>query len=131
MIIDRTDQVDQRSDRPTDHYLTEAEAVEAYGLSREAIRSRRRRGTIPATKTDTGWHYAPPTDWTGQTNRNDQTDRIVDRAELALAVEELHARVASLESQLGVKDTQIGELHRLLAQTALNAAPAKPWWKFW
>jgi len=51
--------------------------------------------------------------------------------ELAIAVEELRARVQSLEAQLGVKDTQIGELHRLMATTALQAAPARPWWRFW
>ena len=28
-------------------------------------------------------------------------------------------------------DGQISELHRLLAQTALNAAPGRPWWRFW
>ena len=60
----------------------------------------------------------------------------VDRTELALAAQD--ARIASLESQLlskdeqlGVAANQIGELHRLLAQTALNAAPARPWWRFW
>jgi len=40
-------------------------------------------------------------------------------------------RIISLESQLTTKDQQIDQLHRLLAQTALNQAPARPWWRFW
>ena len=36
-----------------------------------------------------------------------------------------------LREQLQEKDRQISELHRLLAQTALNAAPGRPWWAFW
>ena len=34
--------------------------------------------------------------------------------------------------ELAEKNRQISEpLHRLLAQTALNAAPGRPWWQFW
>jgi len=36
-----------------------------------------------------------------------------------------------LREQLQEKDRQISELHRLLAQTALNAATTRPWWAFW
>ena len=42
------------------------------------------------------------------------------------------ALVAILREQITEKDRQISELHRLLAgQTALIAAPARPWWRFW
>jgi len=32
---------------------------------------------------------------------------------------------------LQAKDSQIDQRHHLLAQTALNQAPVKPWWKVW
>jgi len=46
-------------------------------------------------------------------------------------VVELKARVNNLEEQLTIRAGEISELHRLLAQTALNAAPMRPWWAFW
>ena len=64
------------------------------------------------------------------------TAGMVDGAELALAA--MEARIASMETQLAVyaeaavrKDNQIDQLHHLLATTALNPAPARPWWRFW
>ena len=48
-----------------------------------------------------------------------------------MLVEELKARIDSLEAQLTTRAGEIDQLHRLLAQTALNAAPARPWWRFW
>jgi len=39
--------------------------------------------------------------------------------------------VEILREELTEKNRQISELHRLLAQTALNAAPGRPWWQFW
>ena len=41
------------------------------------------------------------------------------------------ALVEILREELAEKNRQISELHRLLAQTALNAAPGRPWWAFW
>ena len=41
------------------------------------------------------------------------------------------ALVKILSEELTEKNRQISELHRLLAQTALNAAPGRPWWRFW
>jgi hypothetical protein len=41
------------------------------------------------------------------------------------------ALVEILREELVEKNRQISELHRLLAQTALNAAPGRPWWRFW
>jgi len=46
-------------------------------------------------------------------------------------VVELKARIDSLETQLTTRAGEIDQLHRLLAQTALNASPAQPWWRFW
>ena len=39
--------------------------------------------------------------------------------------------VEILREELAEKNRQISELHRLLAQTALNAAPGRPWCQFW
>ena len=39
------------------------------------------------------------------------------------------ALVEILREELAEKNRQISELHRLLAQTALNAAPGRPWWQ--
>ena len=54
-----------------------------------------------------------------------------EEAEDAALVAELKARVNNLEEQLTIRAGEIDQLHRLLAQTALNAAPARPWWRFW
>ena len=41
------------------------------------------------------------------------------------------ALVEILREELAEKNRHISELHRLLAQTALNAAPPRRWWWFW
>jgi len=128
----------QPADRPA--YMDSTEAAQALGISLDALRKRIARGTIEATKEGRHWYVQGPDNQpaadrlpTGhQADASPQTaQNQVDGAELAIAVEELRARVQSLEAQLGVKDTQIGELHRLMATTALNAAQGKPWWRFW
>jgi len=43
----------------------------------------------------------------------------------------MEARITSLERQLEAREREVGQLHHLLAQTALSAAPARPWWRFW
>jgi len=55
----------------------------------------------------------------------------IEEAEDAALVAELKARVNNLEEQLTIRAGEIDQLHRLLAQTALNAAPVRPWWRFW
>jgi len=108
-------------------------ASQLMGITEDAIRKRIARGTLKGYKEDGRWYV--------HLSDNDQNCRTADQnrpdtdqnhvTEAALAIEELRARVQSLEAQLGVKDTQIGELHRLMATTALNAAPARAWWRFW
>jgi len=126
----------QPANRPA--YIDSTEAAQALGISLDALRKRIARGTIEATKESGHWYVQepdnrpaadrPPTG--NQPDASPQTDQDhVDGAELALAAQD--ARIASLESQLQAKDTQINQLHRLLATTALNAAPARPWWQFW
>jgi len=119
--------------------MDSTEAAQALGISLDALRKRIARGTIEATKEAGHWYVQEPDNQPaadrspiGQPDNSPQAAQDqVDGAELAIAVEELRARVQSLEAQLGVKDTQIGELHRLMATTALQAPPARPWWRFW
>jgi len=126
--------------RPADHpaYMDSTEAAQALGISLDALRKRISRGTIEATKDNGHWYIQGPGTQPDADRPDDRppTGQEVDGAALALAA--MEARIASLEfqllskdEQLGVTATQIGELHRLLAQTALNAAPARPWWKIW
>ena len=121
------------------------EAAKVLDVSVEALRKRITRGKVEAEKRDGHWlirladsvQTGPDQD---QTLGRPSLDNAVDGAELALAA--MESRIASLEAQLIAKDeqqitaasvaaNQIGELHRLLAQTALNAAPVRSWWKFW
>jgi len=128
--------VNQPADQPA--YMDSTEAAQALGISLDALRKRIARGTIEATKEAGHWYVQGPGTQPDADRPDDRppTGQEVDGATLALAA--MEARIASLEfqllskdEQLGVAATQIGELHRLLAQTALNAAPARPWWKLW
>jgi len=117
------------------------EAAKALDLSVDALRKRIVRGKIEAAKENGHWYVqildngldnvqtSPDNVQFGPDNVQTSAADQVDGKELALAAQD--ARIASLESQLQAKDTQIDQLHRLLATTALNAAPAKPWWKIW
>jgi len=110
--------------------LTVAEASRILGLSAATVKRRlvtgeltgrketRPQGTRWLVKVDTNHvNVNPPlTDSSGNGDRELTT---------------MADRIASLETQLATKDQQIDQLHRLLAQTALNQAPTRPWWKFW
>jgi len=108
-------------------------ASQLLGITEDAIRKRIARGTLKGYKEDGRWYV--------HLSDNDQNYRTADQnhpdinqnhiTEAALAIEEMKARIASLETQLGVKDTQIDQLHHLLAQQAIQAAQEKSWWKFW
>jgi len=133
-------QVDNGPDNSPD-FLDIHEAAKVLDLSTEALRKRISRGKIEAVKEDGHW-FVQVLD-SSQDSVRTSPDKVqttdgqhIDAKELAIAA--MEARVASLEAQLlskdeqlGVAANQIGELHRLLAQTALNAAPARPWWKIW
>jgi len=134
-----TGQPDARPDnRPArlPDYMDSTDAAQTLGISLDALRKRIARGTIDAIKEGGHWYVRSPdnqpaTDRPDDRPQPDSAQEHVAGAELVLVVEELRTRCQSLEEQLGVKDTQIGELHRLMATTALNAAPARPWWRFW
>jgi len=107
------------------------EAAILLGISESTLRRRLRAGQVNARQVETPQGFK----WLVEIENIEVDHQVaqdqVDGAELAIAVEELRDRVKSLEAQLGVKDTQIGELHRLMATTALQVAPERPWWRFW
>jgi len=135
-----TGQMDKSLDNRPD-FVEIQEAAKALDLSVDALRKRIARGTIEAAKENGHWYVhiedngvdnvqtSPDNIQFGPDNVQTGAQDQVDGKELALAAQD--ARIASLESQLQAKDTQIDQLHRLLATTALNAGPARPWWKFW
>jgi len=60
----------------------------------------------------------------GSTPTTTTTDTALIRA--------LHDQVQAQAEELESRRREVAELHQLLAQqTALNSAPARPWWKFW
>ena len=121
--------------------LSIPEAVHTLGLSQDTIRKRLRSGDLQGQKvkgaggfrwevfvdddlTVNSVNMAPFTNDPGKGDTNDAQDG-------GALVVELKARVNNLEEQLAIRAGEISELHRLLAQTALNAAPGRPWWAFW
>ena len=100
--------------------LSIPEAVHILGLSQDTIRKRLRSGELQGQKVKGAggfrWEVFVADDPTVKST-NDDTDG--------------GALVQILRDELAEKNRQISELHRLLAQTALNAAPGRPWWAFW
>ena len=118
--------------------LTIAQAADTLGIAQSTIRKRLRSGDLQGQKvkgaggfrwevfvadgptvkgvTQDGNH-ANVTDDGNHANHGDHGNRD-DLVEI-------------LREELTEKNRQISELHRLLAQTALNAAPGRPWWQFW
>jgi len=110
--------------------LTIAQAADTLGIAQSTIRKRLRSGELQGQKVKSAggfrWevfvvnHPISDTDDTNKTKPDIHTndDNHGDLVEI-------------LREELAEKNRQISELHRLLAQTALNAAPGRPWWAFW
>ena len=105
--------------------LSIPEAMHTLGLSQATIRKRLKSGDLQGQKVKGAGGFR----WEVFVDTDDDTDD-ADANGGALVVE-LKARVNNLEEQLTIRAGEISELHRLLAQTALNAAPGRPWWQFW
>ena len=105
--------------------LSIPEAMHTLGLSQATIRKRLKSGDLQGQKVKGAGGFR----WEVFVDTDDDTDD-ADTNGGALVVE-LKARVNNLEEQLTIRAGEISELHRLLAQTALNAAPPRPWWRFW
>jgi len=122
--------------------LSIPEAVHTLGLSQDTIRKRLRSGDLQGQKVKGAGGFRwevfvadGPTvkGVTQDGNHANVTDdgNHDDDANGGALVVELKARVNNLEEQLTIRAGEIDQLHRLLAQTALNAAPSHPWWRFW
>ena len=122
--------------------LSIPEAMHTLGLSQSTIRKRLRSGDLQGQKIKGAggfkWEVFVADDPTGKgvtqdANHANVTDdgNHANDANGGALVTELKARVNNLEEQLTIRAGEIDQLHRLLAQTALNAAPGRPWWRFW
>ena len=124
--------------------LSIPEAVHTLGLSQDTIRKRLRSGDLEGQKVKGAggfrWEVFVADDPTvkGVTQDGNHGDDAQDGNHANDAQDDNHgnhangnALVEILREELAEKNRQISELHRLLAQTALNAAPGRPWWQFW
>jgi len=133
----------RQPDSPADG-IDIVQASMILGMSPDGVRKRLKKKTLEGYKDNNKWFvYLPDSTQTEQTRPDNHVDKQTDSSDTIVSA--LEARIGSMETQLAVyaeaavrKDTQIGELHRLLAQTALSAAPVdsqqtaiKPWWRFW
>ena len=108
-----------------DTMMTINETAKHYGVSVNTIRRRLQNGLLMGNKVGNKWliNVASPN---GASPNYPQQE-----PEPPNLVNQMQARIDSLEAQLTTRAGEIDQLHRLLAQTALNAAPARPWWRFW
>ena len=106
--------------------LSISQAAHTLRLSQSTIRKRLRSGDLQGQKVKGAggfnWEVFVADDPTvkGDTDDANHTNNANSGA-----------LVEILREELAEKNRQISELHRLLAQTALNAAPPRPWWAFW
>ena len=126
-----TGQKDKSPDNRPD-FVEIQEAAKVLNITIEALRKRITRGKVESIKENGHWYVHIEDNGLDNVQfgpDNIQTSDQVDGKELAIAA--MEARITSLERQLEAREREVGQLHHLLAQTALNAAPARPWWRFW
>ena len=139
------------TDRPTGVTLDQAAAE--LGLSREAVRLRVRRGTLPGERVDGRWvvylngwsvgattHATSATDRPGRPRRPARRDAEVARLEQFVAT--LERERSELREDLDARRREVQELHILLGRAqglVLEAGdaptahapppPRRPWWR--
>ena len=105
--------------------MTISETAKHYGVSANTIRRRIQNGLLTGNKVGNKW-------WVNVGSPNGASPNYPQQEpEPPALVGQMQARIDSLEAQLTTRAGEINQLHRLLAQTALNAAPGRPWWAFW
>ena len=113
-----------------DTMMTINEAAKHHGVSANTIRRRIQNGLLMGNKVGNKWliNVASPN---GATPNGASPNYPQQEPEPPALVDQMQARIDSLETQLTTRAGEIDQLHRLLAQTALNAATTRPWWAFW
>jgi len=113
-----------------DTMMTINETAKHYGVSGNTIRRRLQNGLLLGNKVGNKWliNVASPN---GASPNGATPNHTQQEPEPPALVNQMQARIDSLEAQLTTRAVEINQLHQLLAQTALNAAPGRPWWKFW
>jgi len=118
--------------------LTIAQAADTLGIAQSTIRKRLRSGDLQGQKVKGAggfrWEVfvADGPTVKGDTQDGNHANDAQDGNHDNHANHANHGDLVEiLREELTEKNRQISELHRLLAQTALNAAPGRPWWQFW
>ena len=119
--------------------VTLIEAAAAYQVSIQTIRRRLAKDLIKGQKRQTPQGFIWMIDLEEETATTPPLEEVTEGAGAHVnatlgagaLVGQMQARIDSLEAQLTTRAGEIDHLHQLLAQTALNAAPGRPWWKFW
>jgi len=115
--------------------MTINETAEYYQVSVNTIRRRLQNGLLMGNKVGNKWliNVASPNGASpnGASPNGASPNYPQQEPEPPALVDQMQARIDSLEAQLTTRAGEIDQLHRLLAQTALNAAPGRPWWRFW
>jgi len=113
-----------------DTMMTINETAEHYQVSVNTIRRRLQNGLLMGNKMGNKW-WVMVENPNGASPNGASPNHPQQEQEPPALVDQMQARIDSLESQLTTRAGEIDQLHRLLAQTALNAAPGHPWWQFW
>ena len=119
--------------------LSITEAAAAYQVSTQTIRRRLTNGVIKGYKRATPQGFVWVVDMEGEPATTPPLEEVTNGAGASVDVTlgavalvgQMQARIDSLEAQLTTRAGEVDHLHQLLARTALNAAPTRPWWRFW
>ena len=111
--------------------LSIPEAAHRLGLAQDTIRKRLRSGALQGEKVKGagGFRWEVIMADGEEPATTPPLEEVTEGA--GALVGQMQARIDSLEAQLTTRAGEINHLHQLLAQTALNAAPGRSWWKFW
>jgi len=110
------------------HELTITEASRHLGVSTATIKRRLAKGELKGRQVPRPQGFL----WLIEVDQDQGNTPTATTADAAL-ITTLRDQVAILVEELAGRRREVQELHVLLqtAQTALNAAPARPWWRFW